>query len=62
MSLKKQKEVILCLDQNHTKSSIELMRQKALNRKHSEETKLKMSTIRGNPVNIYEKVHQKDLN
>jgi group I intron endonuclease len=31
------------------------MRQKALGRKHSEETKLIMSTKRGNPVNIYEK-------
>jgi len=56
MSLKKQKESNPLFGQNHTKSSIELMRQKALNRKHSEETKLKMSTIRGNPVNIYEKV------
>jgi hypothetical protein len=31
------------------------MRQKALGRIHSEETKLKMSAVRGNPVNIYEK-------
>jgi hypothetical protein len=31
------------------------MRQKALTRKHSEETKDKMSKIHGNPINIYEK-------
>lgn len=32
------------------------MKQKALGRKHSEDTKLKMSTVRGNPINIYEKL------
>jgi group I intron endonuclease len=32
-----------------------LMKQKALGRKHSEDTKLKKSAISGNPVNIYEK-------
>lgn len=31
------------------------MKQKALGRLHSEETKLKMSMAKGNPVNIYEK-------
>jgi NUMOD1 domain len=31
------------------------MRQKALGRLHSEDTILKMSTVSGNPVNIYEK-------
>ena len=31
------------------------MREKALGRKYSEETKLLMSSKRGNPVNIYEK-------
>ena len=31
------------------------MRQKALGRLHSEDTKLKMSAVSGNPVNIYEK-------
>jgi group I intron endonuclease len=41
----------------HSKDTIELMRQKVLGRIriHSEETKLKMSAVRGNPVNIYEK-------
>jgi group I intron endonuclease len=39
----------------HSKDTIKLMRQKVLGRIHSEETKLKMSAIRGNPVNISEK-------
>jgi|SRR5689334_4286766 len=39
----------------HSKSSIELMKQKALGRIHSEETKLKMSAVKGNPIYIYEK-------
>jgi len=33
----------------------QLMREKALGRKHSEDTKLKLSILRGNPVNVYEK-------
>jgi len=33
----------------------ELMRQKALGRKHSENVLLKMSTQRGTPINLYEK-------
>jgi group I intron endonuclease len=33
----------------------ELMREKALGRKHSDDTKLKMSLVRGNPINVYEK-------
>jgi group I intron endonuclease len=41
--------------QTHSEETKDLMRQKALGRKHSEETKLIMSTKRGNPVNIYEK-------
>ena len=40
---------------SHSEASKELMRQKALGRKYSEETKLLMSSKRGNPVNIYEK-------
>lgn len=39
----------------HSKSAIELMKKKALGRTHSEETKLKMSEVRGNPIYIYEK-------
>lgn len=40
---------------NHSEYTVELMKQKALGRKHSDETKLKISTKHGNPVNIYEK-------
>lgn len=39
----------------HTEESKELMRQKALGRKHSEETLLKMSASKGYLVNIHEK-------
>ena len=41
--------------------SKELMRLKALEIKHSDETKLKMSTKHGNPVNIYEKCSAEGL-
>jgi len=39
----------------HSEDTKDLMREKALGRKHSDVTKLKMSTKHGNPVNIYEK-------
>jgi len=39
----------------HSEYSKELMRQKALGKIFSKQTKLKMSIVRGNPVNIYEK-------
>lgn len=39
----------------HNEKTKELIKQVALSRIHSEETKLKMSSVRGNPVNIYEK-------
>jgi hypothetical protein len=39
----------------HSANSKELIRQKALNRIFSEETKLKMSAIHGHPININEK-------
>jgi group I intron endonuclease len=55
MSLKKAKGNNPLFGKTHSKDSIELMRQMALGRIHSEDTKLKMSAIRGNPVNIYEK-------
>lgn len=55
MSLKKQRGNNPLFGKFHKESSIELMRQKALNRKQSENIKLKMSAIKGNPVNIYEK-------
>jgi len=43
------------LGKTHTEETKELMRQKALGRKHSEETLLKMSAIKGYSVNIHEK-------
>jgi len=55
LSLKKAKDNNLLFGKTQSKDTIELIRQKALGRIHSEETKLKMSAIRGNPVNIYEK-------
>jgi group I intron endonuclease len=56
MSVNKQRDKNPLFEKTHTKSSIELMKQKALDRKHSEDTKLKMSCVKGKPVNIYEKV------
>jgi len=56
MSNKKVRENNPLFGKTHSESSIELMRQKALNREHSLNTKLKMSAIRGNPINIYEKL------
>jgi len=55
MSLKKIGELNPLYGKSHSKQSKELMRQKALGRKHSEETKLLMSTKSGNPLNVYEK-------
>ena len=55
MSLKKLGENNHIFGQTHNEETKELMRQSALGRKHSDITKLKMSTKRGNPVNIYEK-------
>jgi len=55
MSLKKAKDNNPLFGKTQGKDTIELMRKKALSRIHSEETKLKMSTVRGNLVNIYEK-------
>lgn len=42
---------------NRSEETKDLIREKALARKHSEDTKLKMSmsSPRGNPVNVYEK-------
>jgi len=55
MSLKKAKNNNPFFGKTHNKDTIELIRKKALGRIHSKETKLKMSAVRGNPVNIYEK-------
>lgn len=54
MSLKKSHENNLLFGKIHREETKELMRQKALGRKHSEETLLKMSA-RGYKVNILEK-------
>ena len=59
MSFKKLKESNPLFGKTHNENSKELMKQKALGRKHSENTKLKMSAIRGNPINIYEKLSTK---
>jgi group I intron endonuclease len=42
-------------NKTHSEKTKELIKQIALGRIHSEETKLKMSSVRGNFVNIYEK-------
>lgn len=55
MSLKKVKENNSNYGKVHSEETKELIRQKALGRKHSEHTLLKMSSVRGQSVNIYEK-------
>ena len=55
MALKKSNENNPLFGKTHSEESKELMRQKALGRKHSEETLLKMSASRGYLVNIHEK-------
>jgi len=62
MSLKKVKENNHFFGKTHDESSIELMRQKALGRKYSEDTKLKMSAVSGKPVYIYEKFSSEGFN
>jgi group I intron endonuclease len=61
MSLKKAKDNNPMYGKVHNIDTIKLMRQKALGRIHSEETKLKMSVICGNPVIIYEKCSSEGL-
>ena len=55
MSLKKSKVNNPLFGKVHTEKTKELMRQKALGRKHSDETLLKMSIAKGSFVYIYEK-------
>ena len=55
MSSKRQGELNPFFGKTQSEESKELIRQKALGRRFSEETKLLMSTKRGNPVNVYEK-------
>jgi hypothetical protein len=54
MSLKKAKDNNPLFGKTLSKDTIKLMRQKILGRIHSEETKIKMSAVRGNLVNFYE--------
>jgi group I intron endonuclease len=55
MSLKKYKENNPLFGKTHSEETKKLIRQKALGIKHSEETLLKMSAIKGYPIYIYEK-------
>ena len=59
MTFKKLKENKPLFGKTLSENSKELMKQKALGRKHSENTKSKKSAISGNPVNIYEKCSSK---
>jgi len=54
ISLKKKDNNTL-FGKTYSKDSTEFMKQIALSRVHSEDTKLKISTMHRNPVNIYEK-------
>ena len=60
-SLKKAKENNPLFGEIHSKNSKELIRQKALGRIQSEDTKLKMSVTHGNPLNIYEKCSSEEF-
>jgi group I intron endonuclease len=59
MSLSKAGEKNPLYGKTHSEDSKELMSQRALNRKHSAETKDKMSKTHGNPLTIYEKCSSK---
>jgi group I intron endonuclease len=55
MSLRKIKEKNPLFGKFHSEKTKELMRQSALGRKHSDETKFKMSTKHGNPNRVHGK-------
>ena len=55
MSLKKKGINNPLFGKTHSEKTKSLMKQKALGRKHSNDTKLKISSLHGNPINIYEK-------
>lgn len=59
MNLKKLKESKPLIGKPSNTKSKELMKQKASNSKQSENTKLKLSVINGNHINIYEKFSSK---
>ena len=62
MSLNKIKDNNPLFGKNHSDLTKELIRQKALGRVHTEETRLKMSTKQGYPVYIYEKYDSEGFN
>ena len=62
MSLKKTGVKNPLFGKIHDEQSKSIMRQKALGRKHSEETLLNMSAVRGYPVYIHEKCDSKGFN
>jgi group I intron endonuclease len=59
MSLSKAGENNPLYEKTHSEDTRKLMSQRALSRKHSCETKDKISKTHGNPVNIYEKCSSK---
>uniref|UniRef100_UPI002028B26D hypothetical protein n=1 Tax=Russula rosea TaxID=176822 RepID=UPI002028B26D len=59
IKLKKLKESKPLLGKTHSEISKEMMKEKASGIKHFLDTKLKLSVISGNPVNIYEKFSSK---
>jgi group I intron endonuclease len=62
MSLSKIKETNKFIGKALNANSIQLMIKEALSRKHSEDIKLKMRAVSGNPVNIYEKFSSEGFN
>ena len=61
MSSKKMGELNNLFGKKHSEQSKELIRQKALGRKFSEETKLLMSSKRGSLVNVFERCDKQDV-
>lgn len=61
MSLTRSGENKPLYGKTHNEKTIELMRANPLNRKHTSETKDKMSKAQGNPVNIYEKCSSEEF-
>jgi len=61
MSLNRRGEKNTFYGKTHNEESLVLMREKALNRVHTSETRDKMSKSHGNPVNIYEKCSKEEF-
>jgi len=62
MSLKKVGNQKFLFGKKHTELTKELIRSKALGRKFSLESKLKMSAVKGKPVYLYEKLNAESFN